>query len=49
MMDQRRRAWLYHDRVELVAASKNKIKAAYRFHGVRYAQEDVYSKAARKR
>ena len=47
MMDQRRWVWLYHDQVELVVASKNKIKAAYRSHGVRYAQEDVYRKETR--
>ena len=34
MMDQRRWVWRYHDQVELTVAAKNKIKAAYRFHGV---------------
>ncbi|MFQ5590541.1 MAG: transposase [Phycisphaerae bacterium] len=48
MMDQRRWVWLYLDQVELAVASKNKIKAAYRFHGVRYGQEDVYDKEARR-
>jgi transposase len=49
MMDQRRWVWLYHDQVELTVAAKNKIKAAYRFHGVSYAQEDVYGVEGRKR
>jgi len=49
MMDQRRWVWLYHDQVELTVAAKNKIKAAYRFHGVPYAKEDVYSTEGRKR
>lgn len=49
MMDQRRWVWLYHDQVELTVAAKNKIKAAYRFHGVPYGEEDVYSTEGRKR
>ena len=49
MMDQRRWVWLYHDQVALTVAAKNKIKAAYRFHGVPYAKEDVYGAEGRKR
>lgn len=48
-MDQRRWVWLYHDQVALLVAAKNKIKASYRFHGVRYGLEDVYSVSARTR
>jgi transposase len=46
-VDLRRWVWLYHDQVELVVAAKNKIKAAYRFNGIRYGRRDVYSQTER--
>jgi transposase len=46
-VDLRRWVWLYHGQVQLVVAAKNKIKAAYRYNGVRYGQRDVYSRVAR--
>jgi len=38
----KRWVWLYLDQVELAVAAKNKIKAGYRFNGIRYGQRDVY-------
>lgn len=46
-LDLRRWVWLYHDQAELMVAAKNKIKAAYRFHGVQYGSQDVYRRANR--
>jgi len=47
-MDLKRWVWLYHDQVELVVAAKNKIKAAYRYNGIRYGKQDVYDQKKRK-
>jgi transposase len=46
-LDLKRWVWLYQDQVELMVAAKNKIKAAYRYNGVRYGRRDVYRPAER--
>ena len=46
-MDLKRWVWLYHDQVALVVAAKNKIKAAYRYHGIRYGRHNVYGQEHR--
>jgi transposase len=46
-LDLRRWVWLYHDQVELVVAAKNKLKAMYRYHGIRYGRRDVYRRKER--
>jgi len=46
-LDLKRWVWLYHDQVELLVAAKNKIKAAYRYNGIRYGRRDVYGQADR--
>ena len=47
VLDLKRWVWLYLDQVELVVAAKNKIKADFRYSGIRYGQHDVYGQESR--